>query len=303
MHATPKPLSVDPTELIGLSEVLIRSHHENNYAGAVRRLNAIRKDLSSVDFQSMPTFSLNGLKREVLSAANSMLLHELYFDSLGGSSSEIPPPMAVALAANFGSVRRWTDEFAAMGRALSGGSGWVLLTFSPLEGGLLNQWAADHTQALAGAIPILALDMYEHAYHIDYGARAGAYVEAFMSNIRWEGVHQRYQRVVHDTAEPFAAKLGDADGSLTIIDVRRAGAFEEAKNLIVGAVWRDPARVSDWISEIPPDRKVVVYCVAGHEMSRGTALRLRSAGLDAKFLLGGIDAWKSNGGATEPKSI
>ena len=303
MQATPKPLSIDTTRLKGLSEALIRSHHENNYTGAVRRLNAIRNDLSLVDFQSIPAFSLNGLKREELIATNSMLLHELYFDSLGSSSSDIPPPMAVALAANFGGVQRWKDEFVAMARALSGGSGWVLLTFSPLEGGLLNQWAADHTHAIAGAIPILALDMYEHAYHIDYGARAGAYVDAFMSNIRWEGVHRRYQRVVYDTAEPFATELGDVNDSQTILDVRRAGAFEEAKDLIAGAVWRDPARVSDWVKEIPPDQKVVVYCVAGHEMSRGTALRLRSAGLDAKFLVGGIDAWKSNGGATEPKSV
>lgn len=300
MQATPKPLSIDPAQLEGLSEALIRSHHENNYTGAVRRLNAIRNDLSTLDFQSTSTFVLNGLKREELVAANSMALHELYFDSLGGRS-DIPPPMAVALAANFGSVQRWKEEFAAIGRAQSGGAGWVLLTFSPRDGGLVNQWAADHTHALAGAVPILALDMYEHAYHIDYGPRAEAYVDAFMNNIRWEGVHRRYQRVVHDAAESFAALRGDPTASRVLLDVRRAGAFEEAKDLIAGASWRDPARVRDWAEDIPADQKVVVYCVAGHEMSRGTALLLRSAGLDAQFLLGGIDAWKASGGATEPK--
>jgi Fe-Mn family superoxide dismutase len=61
-----------------------------------------------------------------------------------------------------------------MGKALGGGSGWVLLVFQPREGTLVNQWAADHTHALAGGVPILALDMYEHAYHMDFGAAAGA---------------------------------------------------------------------------------------------------------------------------------
>ncbi|MGJ7491675.1 hypothetical protein [Variovorax sp. ZT4R33] len=92
-----------------------------------------------------------------------------------------------------------------------------------------------------------------------------------MSNIRWEGVHRRYQRVVHDAAEPLAAVRGDPVASRVLLDVRRAGAFEEAKDLIAGAIWGDPARVRDWVEEIRSDQKVVVYCVAGHEMSRGTA--------------------------------
>ena len=93
--------------------------------------------------------------------------------------------MAMALAANFGTVERWREEFVAMGKALGGGSGWVLLVFQPREGTLVNQWAADHTHALAGGVPILALDMYEHSYHMDFGAAAGAYVDAFMDNIDW----------------------------------------------------------------------------------------------------------------------
>ena len=71
-----------------------------------------------------------------------------------------------------------------MGKALGGGSGWVILTWSHRDQRLVNQWAADHTMTLAGARPILVLDMYEHAYAIDYGAKAGAYVDAFMQVIR-----------------------------------------------------------------------------------------------------------------------
>ena len=203
-----RPLGFGPAQLKGLSERLITSHHANNYSGAVKRLNAIHGQLSALDFGSAPGFQLNGLKREELIATNSMLLHELYFASLGGDGQTMAPAMTLALEANFGSVDRWRSEFTAMGRALGGGSGWVLLTFLPRDGILVNQWAADHTHAVAGGIPILALDMYEHAYHMDYGAAAAPYVDAFMGNIDWAPVYERYQAAVHGASEPFAAGPG-----------------------------------------------------------------------------------------------
>jgi Fe-Mn family superoxide dismutase len=185
MSAYPmKPLGCDPSRLKGLSEKLIVSHYENNYGGAVRRLNAITDQLANLDMASAPVFVLNGLKREQLIAMNSMILHELYFDGLGADGG---PDAALgdAIARDFGSFERWRAEFVAMGKALGGGSGWVLLTYSHRDGRLVNQWAADHTHAVAGATPILALDMYEHSYHMDYGAKAPAYVDAFMENVNW----------------------------------------------------------------------------------------------------------------------
>ena len=85
-------------------------------------------------------------------------------------------------------MARWKAEFVAIGKALGGGSGWVLLTWSPRDKRLVNTWAADHTMTLAGGRPILALDMYEHAYAMDYGAAAAKYVDAFMQGIRWDTV-------------------------------------------------------------------------------------------------------------------
>jgi superoxide dismutase, Fe-Mn family len=166
-----KTLSCNPAKLKGLSEKLIASHYENNYGGAVKRLNAITAQLDSLDFVTAPVFVINGLKREELIASNSMILHELYFDSLGG---ECQPDgdLRDALARDFGTVEKWQTQFAAMGKALGGGSGWVLLTYFHRDKKLVNQWAADHTCCLAGASPILALDMYEHSYHMDYGAKA-----------------------------------------------------------------------------------------------------------------------------------
>jgi Fe-Mn family superoxide dismutase len=195
MDARILDLPFDPANLHGLSEKLLRSHHQNNYSGAVKRLNAIRAQLRDTTFGTVPGFQLNGLKREELIATNSMLLHELYFDCLGGNGQAIPPSLERALQASFGSVERWRDEFMAMGKALGGGSGWVLLTFQPHEGTLVNQWAADHTHAIAGGVPVLALDMYEHSYHMDFGAAAGRYVDAFFQNIHWEKVAQRLEAV------------------------------------------------------------------------------------------------------------
>jgi Fe-Mn family superoxide dismutase len=294
MDARLQPLPFDAAALHRLSAGLIESHHQNNYGGAVKRLNAIRAQLDTTAFATAPGFQLNGLKGEELIATNSMLLHELYFASLGGDGQSMEPACQLALDANFGSVERWREEFIAMGKALGGGSGWVLLVFQPREGTLLNQWAADHTHALAGGVPILALDMYEHAYHIDYGAAAGLYVDAFMANIDWPAVYARYQRAVHAASETFGA-VHDEVGGAMLLDVRRAGMFEQADSLIPDARWCDPAAVAAWAGELPAEREVVVYCVHGHELSRATALRLRAAGVNARFLRGGIDGWRATG--------
>lgn len=296
MQANAVPLSFDATALAGLSQQLVQSHHANNYGGAVKRLNAIRSELAALPFAHAPGYALNGLKREELIAANSVLLHELYFACLGGTPNAEPPPaMALALAASFGSVERWREEFVAMGRALGGGSGWVLLVFQPHNGTLVNQWAADHTHALAGGIPLLALDMYEHAYHIDFGAAAASYVDAFMANVNWAAVHSRYQRAVAAATVDLQASHQAAGLAAHIIDVRRAGAFATASQMIDGARWHDPARITEWADTLPANECTVVYCVHGHEVSRAVALRLRASGRPVSFLEGGIEGWAAAG--------
>jgi Fe-Mn family superoxide dismutase len=187
-----KPLDCDPGKLKGLSEKLIVSHYENNYGGAVKRLNAITEQLANLDFAKAPVFVINGLKREELIATNSMILHELYFDGLGESGGP-GGKLLDGIKRDFGSLDRWQAEFSSMGKAQGGGSGWVLLTYSHRDKKLFNQWAADHTCSLAGATPVLALDMYEHSYHMDYGAKAAAYVDASMNNINWASVARLYE--------------------------------------------------------------------------------------------------------------
>ena len=193
-----RPLSLDPKSITGISEKVLVSHYQNNYVGAVNRLNAIETQLRELDFAKAPNFVINGLKREELVASNSMILHEIYFDGLGGGGS-LSGPLAEAIARDFGSVERWRTEFAAMGKAEGGGSGWVILAYSPRDKRLVNQWAADHTTTLAGGRPVLVLDMYEHAYHMDYGAAAARYVDVYMEAIRWENAVKLYEQYSRET--------------------------------------------------------------------------------------------------------
>ena len=193
MLYTMKPLACEPSRIKGMSEKLLVSHYENNYGGAVNRLNAIEAQLVELEFAKAPGFLINGLKREELIAMNSMILHEVFFASLA-EGGEPEGALRDALTRDFGSVSAWATEFSAMGKAQGGGSGWVLLTWSPRDRKLVNQWAMDHSTTLAGGQPILALDMYEHSYHIDYGARAAAYVDAFMAAINWPNIAAAYAR-------------------------------------------------------------------------------------------------------------
>ena len=202
-----RPLLLKPQWMNGLSERLLVSHYVNNYGGALRRLNAIRTRLAALDWERTPVFDINGLKREELIASGSVILHEVYFDSLGGQGDNPPtgltaPPaeLARALERDFGSIAAWSVQFTAMAKALAGGSGWAILAWSERFGGLVNHWAADHAHNLPGAVPILALDMYEHAYHLDFGARAAAYVDQVMANLNWQRIGARHRLAIGEGA-------------------------------------------------------------------------------------------------------
>jgi Fe-Mn family superoxide dismutase len=315
------PIPCRPWLLNGLSPKLIESHYENNYGGALRRLNAITEQLESLDFARTPGYVINGLKREELVALNSTLLHELYFASLGappsaasGNFSDARPaaPLADALARDFGSFERWRDEFVAMANALGGGSGWVLLVQVPRDGRLINQYAAEHTQGIAGGVPVLALDMYEHAYHIDFGANARAYVDAFMRNVDWKAVAGRYEDALKvEPPRPLAQpEFGDVPGisveevrsmlgagkPVQIIDARPRHFVSRQQDIMEGATWRDPDRVHEWAGELSMSEPVVVFCVYGFHVGCKTAIALREAGYDAKYMKGGHSAWKAIGG-------
>jgi superoxide dismutase, Fe-Mn family len=176
----------------------------------------------------------------------------------------------------------------------------------------INQSGVDHGQNIAGGIPILAIDMYEHAYHIDFGTNASAYVAAFMRNIDWAAVRGRYEdatRVAPPrpleqkqfagvpamTVEEVKTML-DSGERVQIIDARPRHYTTRAQDIMEGAVWRDPERLDEWIGELSKTDPVVTYCVYGFHVGCETAIALRKAGFDARYMAGGHYAWKAMGG-------
>jgi Fe-Mn family superoxide dismutase len=187
----PKPLPFNPAKLRGISEKLIRSHWENNYGGAVKALNAVEQRIEAMlKEKDLPPYIYGDVKREELVRSGSVVLHELYFANLGGEPQ--PGGKVLDLIKQwFGSYEQWEDEFKKTANALSGGSGWVIFTHNVHTGEFHNYWAWDHMHNVPMGRPLLVLDMYEHAYHMDYGAAAAKYVDAFFQNVNWEEVNRR----------------------------------------------------------------------------------------------------------------
>jgi superoxide dismutase, Fe-Mn family len=192
----PKPLKFDPSKLAGLSERLIRSHWENNYQGSIKTLNAVRPRLAAAlaDIDAPPAL-YGALKREELHRSGSVILHEIYFDGLGGNGHAVGSIKA-ELAHAWGSFETWEAEFRRTGMSLAGGSGWAILGYNLHTQSLHNYWAWDHMHGAAAGIPILALDMYEHSFHMDYGTQAAKYIDAWFHNLDWEAIEQRYAKAV-----------------------------------------------------------------------------------------------------------
>ena len=313
------PIAVRPWTLNGISERMIVSHYENNYGGAVRTLNAARRELATLEPGTAP-YRLRALKREEQSEMNSVALHELYFGNLGGEGNaglgrldwhEVPDQLGPLLEEHFGSVKMWRREFVGAAQALAGGSGWALLTYSRRDKRFWNQIAMDHTQCAVDAAPVLVLDMYEHAYHLDFGANATAYIDAFMRNVNWAAVIRRIAAVCGDQALPaedpsnqeipsisveeLAAQLAKGE-PVQVLDARPRHHVSRNVDLMAGAVWRDPDQVEEWIGELSPDQPVAVYCAYGFHVGCNIAKTLRERGFDARYIRGGVSAWYAAGG-------
>ena len=189
----PKPLPFDSASLNGLSQKLIDSHWSNNYGGSVRALNETKRRLADgLADRDLPAYIYNELKREHLMRTGSVVLHELYFENLGGNG-RADEAARTWLASAFGQFDRWEAEFRRIANGLGGGSGWAVLGFNKQFGTAENYWMADHMHSPAMTVPLLVMDMYEHSYHMDFGAAAGQYVDAFFNNINWESVLARIE--------------------------------------------------------------------------------------------------------------
>jgi Fe-Mn family superoxide dismutase len=319
------PIGVRPSTLSGVSEQMVVSHYEHNYGNAVRTLNAVRRELAALD-AGTPLHRLRGLKREELSLMGSVALHELYFGNLGGFRRagpnsglgrpdwhEVPDAFAEAIAADFDNADAWRREFVGTAQSLADGAGWVVLTYSRRQKRFWNQIAMDHAQGAVDATPVLVLDMYEHAYQMDFGTNATAYVDTFFRNINWEAVLKRIEAARNGAAPPnedpswttdmpslsveeLATQIANGSG-VQIVDARAREHMSLNMDLMAGATWRDPDRVAEWIAELKPDKPVAVYCAYGFDVGRNVTKTLIERGFDARFLRGGVSAWYASGGA------
>jgi Fe-Mn family superoxide dismutase len=208
-----------------------------------------------------------------------------------------------------------------MAKALAGGSGWAILAWSERLGRLVNQWAADHAHGLPGAVPILAIDMYEHAYHIDFGPKAAAYVDQVMANLNWERIGARYRLAIGEAAEdklflPYGAPAQE-DARISAEELKEALEDDEARrpvlldlclprdlprrtDMLAGAKMHAPAALPRWIDDLPRGRPIAVYCICGFQVSGKAVTELRQRGYNARAVVGGITAWHAIGGATVP---
>jgi Fe-Mn family superoxide dismutase len=176
-------------ELSGISKKQIEQHHDVLYKGYVNKLNEIESKLpTALTAEANATYSLiRELKREEVFATQAIRLHEGYFENLGGDG--VPKGIVQDLIKeDFGSYAKWEEEFRALGMAARG---WVVLAFDWADKKLRNYLSDIHSDGVWSCFPLLILDVYEHAYFVDYGTGRKAYIEAFMKNVNWDVVNQR----------------------------------------------------------------------------------------------------------------
>ncbi|MGB9598392.1 MAG: superoxide dismutase [Minisyncoccales bacterium] len=181
--------------LKGISEKTISIHHDKLYEGYVKKWQEIQEKLKKIDISlANASYSeLRELKLEESFAANGILLHENYFDILGGDGKP-EGKILEAIENDFGSFGKWQEEFKAIGLSARG---WAILAYDFNDGKLHNYLADAHNQyGIWGAAPLIALDVYEHSYFIDYGADRKSYLEAFFANLNWKAINKKFEKIM-----------------------------------------------------------------------------------------------------------
>ena len=176
--------------LRGISEKTIETHHDKLYAGYVNKRNEIESLLPGVDRSAanQAYSAYRALKLEETFSADGAILHELYFDILGGPGGAPTGSLADKINADFGSFQAFVEDLTACGMAARG---WAVTAYDPSDGKLHNFLCDVHNQGgVWGTVPLMALDTYEHAYFMDYGSDRAAYIQAFFDNVNWGKVQE-----------------------------------------------------------------------------------------------------------------
>ncbi|MDQ1281039.1 MAG: superoxide dismutase, Fe-Mn family [Thermoproteota archaeon] len=195
MKISPKD-NLKPKGLKGISDQQIEYHFETHYKGYVNKLNEIWEKLPAVDrSKANQNYSdYRSLKVEESFNFMGVTLHELYFENLkNGLGTKPSAALMSRQERDFGSYDKWKEDFKACGIALRG---WAVLVYDPNTNMLINNGLDAHNMfGLMGSIPLLVLDVYEHAYYVDYGPKRAAYLEAFIDNINWNVVDERMKNI------------------------------------------------------------------------------------------------------------
>lgn len=189
------PLSLPYSQLTGISAKTLEIHHDKLYVGYVNKRNEIEESLTKADRGTANgTYSAFGeLKRQESFAADAMILHEAYFNVLGGDGAAAGELVA-QIEKDFGSFDAWVTDFKACGLVARG---WVVLAYDLNDGRLHNYVCDAHNQGgIWGAIPVIVLDTYEHAYMIDFGADRKSYIEAYMAQLNWSEANRVFNKAV-----------------------------------------------------------------------------------------------------------
>jgi Fe-Mn family superoxide dismutase len=179
----------------GFSDQLLKNHFAL-YQGYVKNVNVFNDELDALLREGKAgTPAYAELTRRFGWEFNGMRLHELYFGNM--TKTATPPigegPLSVSIRGAYGTYENWEKDF----RAVSGmrGIGWAILYYDPVGHQIFNVWVNEHDQGhLAGAVPLLVLDVFEHAYTLDYGIKRADYIEAFFKAVDWSAVAKRFAR-------------------------------------------------------------------------------------------------------------
>ncbi len=177
----------------GFSDTLLKNHFAL-YQGYVANTNKLADALAAMAKDGRAgTPEYAELRRRFGWEFNGMRLHELYFGNMakGGSKPEDAPELAAALAGEFGSLEAWEKDFRATGAMR--GIGWAVLYYDPAGKRIFNMWINEHDGGHpAGCVPLIVMDVFEHAFMADYGLKRADYVAAFMRNLDWKAAGARF---------------------------------------------------------------------------------------------------------------
>lgn len=179
-----------------MDEETYKWHHDTHYAGYVNKRNEIEQELSKIDLSKANAnfSSYRSLKVEETWNSNGSILHEVYWDAMGGDgSADQGLGIIKKIIEDFGSVEAWKNDFIACGKS---GRGWAVLSYDILSDGKLRNVLYDfhNVGGIAGSMPLVAVDVFEHAYYHKYGPDRASYLTQFVGNIDWKKVNDKYKK-------------------------------------------------------------------------------------------------------------